>query len=306
MTPEIASILIYQAKAYGGPRRAGGFFADGFATGAGIASLTGGVLDLVNKKIVTQASVGGDQTKILGSAIENAHYSTFAAARAFDGSASTQWLSNQYNLNQSGVSWIGWDFGSGQSRDITSATIRQDSNGVNSLPIASVKVQWTDPLLGTWTDVPGSPFTLPADTSLQTLTWASVGAKRAYRFLANANTAVNGWAWGVAEATFNLAATPGNLVLSGALQYSQSVSSVAIAVEFNPIDAIAIGTDFKVEVTCNGSDYVEATFTLYEGQNGRTLAVSGDITCVAGGSFGYRTSTFGKLIEVAGVALNAS
>src|SRR6185295_2542450 len=107
----IFSLMIYQAKSYGSARRAGGFFADGFALGDGVAALTGAALDLVNKKIVPVITPGSDQTKLgIGSAISSGDFIGYAISRVFDGNAATQWISTQANLNEAGVSYVGWDF----------------------------------------------------------------------------------------------------------------------------------------------------------------------------------------------------
>lgn len=304
------SLAIYQAKAYGAARRAAGLFADGYALNDGIASLTGGTWDATNKKIVPNYAPGADQTKLsIGSAISSGDFTTpvaYPKSNAFDANAATKWISTQYVGNQTGNSYLGWDFG-GTPKEIVGLTIAQDSDGIEDLPLGSVKVQWSNDA-SSWTDVSGSPFALALDTSTQALTWPSVGTKRAWRILANANVATNGWGWGVKEITLLAPGTLSNFVLTSTLQsLSTGASSCLLEIEYNPIASIILGTDLVAEVTCDGgAHYATVSLTASEGQSGRILA-SGLALCTAGNAFGYRISSAnGKNVELAGASVYAT
>lgn len=302
------SIFIRLAKVGGGPVRADRIWADGFATQAGIGSLVGATWDSVDKKIVPNFTPGADQTKVLGSPIESGHFNIYTAARAFDGNAATQWMSPQYNQTQVGNAWLGWDFGAGQARDITSMTIRQDalSGPYYSQPINSVKLQWLNDLLA-WIDI--GIFPLVANTSLQTMAWASVGARRAFRALANANTALTGYTWGVGEMGMFLAASYANFVLTGEPQFSPSVvSSAGVEIEVNSVGAVDLSQDFGADVTCNdGGSWSNVPLVQVPGQGGRTLLVGAPVPCAPGNHFNYRAYNLNnKRIEVAGAAVDAS
>jgi hypothetical protein len=62
-------------------------------------------------------------------------------------------------------------------------------------------------------------------------------------------------------------------------------------VEIDPIDAITIGTDFTIEVTCNGGTnwHAAGSYTnCGKGQSGRTVIETDEITCTSGTSFSAR------------------
>jgi hypothetical protein len=100
----------------------------------------------------------------------------------------------------SGVAYIGQDFGVGNPQNIVAMSVFQANATIGN--ITSAIVQHSDDLV-TWTAV--ATFALNSPGAAQVLTWASVGAHRGWRLLANADPGQN-VRWGVFELTMSLAA----------------------------------------------------------------------------------------------------
>ena len=109
---------------------AGNRFADSFAAltyvdTAGATALDSSIAGLLKPT----ASSGADQTNAgVGTYIESGHLDfSHTGSSAFDNSTSTAWYAQSVAAGAvSGVTWVGWDFGSGQTRTIKTVTIRQD------------------------------------------------------------------------------------------------------------------------------------------------------------------------------------
>lgn len=88
------------------------------------------------------------------------------------------WATLEMGSGVSGVSWIGQDFGEGNTREINRIDIKQLST---TTAINSVKVQYSDDA-STWTD--SGTFTISKDDAPNTIN-VSAGSHRAWRLLAN-------------------------------------------------------------------------------------------------------------------------
>jgi hypothetical protein len=86
--------------------------------------------------------------------------------------------------------------------------------------------------------------------------------------------------------------TTNNAVLILPYQTTNTARTKArVIVEIDPIDAITIGTDFTIEVTCNGGTnwHAAGSYTnCGKGQSGRTVIETDEITCTSGTSFSAR------------------
>lgn len=137
------------------------------------------------KPVTAAATTPGYYTNDLcngGMAISGGDNTTLVKENAFDNNISTNWGSSQIAANQSGVAYIGYDFGVGEAKTIRKLSVTQHPATVKWMP--SVKVQYSDN--GTvWTDA-----ITTAETSNQAtagITFPNCGSHRYWRILANGN-----------------------------------------------------------------------------------------------------------------------
>ncbi|MFA5951989.1 MAG: tail fiber domain-containing protein [Hyphomicrobium sp.] len=119
-------------------------------------------------------------------------------ASAFDNNNATRWSSSQASTSVSGAAYIGYDFGSSVTKEIRQVAVRQGYVGGEAYySVTSIKVQYSDN--GTaWSDA--TTFLVSADSASvlqESPVFASAGAHRYWRLLANANT--TGGYWNVYE-----------------------------------------------------------------------------------------------------------
>ncbi len=119
-----------------------------------------------------------------GTAIENNHYSGQVAALAFDGSISSAWYSLETS-NQSGVSWIGYDFGMGNPKAIRQMRLYTYSS--TSCNLSSVKIQSSNDNV-IWDTVSVNTISTTVNTWV-TMNLQDSPSARYWRILANANSA---------------------------------------------------------------------------------------------------------------------
>lgn len=295
---------IYAAKTSGGYRRVINQFVDGFAATDGVntGSSTNYSVDTTNKRVAPTSAGGSDATGG-GTALSGGDQSGFGPSRAFDNNNATDWESSQTGPSgQNGVAYVGYDFGSGVTKNITTATIKQ---GGASLSVSSVLVQYSDngsawTTASTWSG-------LPADTTVQSNTFSSAGSHRYWRLLANANVSGSGNAWVVYEVEFIEPGTTNNMTLVTTAQTADAtVSNGRVLIEYNPIDAITLNTHLTAEVTCNGGmNWASATLSnAGTGQAGRAVAETADTACTSGTSFAARIKSLNnKNLQIYGTSL---
>ena len=192
-------------------------------------------------------------------AIASGAYSTsYPISNAFDGSVSDSWNSAETSVNQSGVSWIGQDFGVGNAYALSQIVYYgYPTNTVACVP--TVLLQYSDsttPSSGSWTTV--GTYTLNQ-------TWAAIsvlsipassGSHRAWRLLANGNVATSGNSWGVAEL---------QMLVSGTLA---TVSNAAQAIQSSDGSTAANAFDQNFTTNWGGTNLGSAAIgTTYIGQD---------------------------------------
>lgn len=129
------------------------------------------------------ASAGGTPYKVNGDA-------NGAVALAFNGDPGTAYGSTATNATPvTANADVGYDFGSGVTRQVVAFTLRNYSSASNS--VNSVKVQWSSDGAA-WTDIQTSALSTTAG-AIQTITVSSYTAARYFRLLANANTSAGPW-----------------------------------------------------------------------------------------------------------------
>lgn len=130
-----------------------------------------------------------------GAAVSDSDYGGLPKENAFNGDTSTGWGSNRTAANQSGASYIGYDFGVGVTKAIRKVTLWQTSNAVYNM--TAVKIQYSDNGAA-WTDATPTTVIDATANAKPSLTVPAVGAHRYWRILAMANLG-GSTAWTVLE-----------------------------------------------------------------------------------------------------------
>jgi hypothetical protein len=130
--------------------------------------------------------------------------SSYLPANAFDGNVTNFWESN-LSANQTGVDYIGQDFGSGNAYAISQIIMTAYSASGTANNLSSVIVQYSDNNT-TWTPVITASLSLAASSINYIPIPSSAGSHRYWRLLANSNT-TGGNYWCVAELQFQITGT---------------------------------------------------------------------------------------------------
>ena len=129
-----------------------------------------------------------------GTAISDSDYAGNPNTMAFDNNTtSTSWATNRIAANQSGLGWVGYDFGVGVTKAIRKLMLLQNTLTTKWMP--SIKIQYSDNGT-TWVDALTTSAT--ATIAIAVITVPAVGAHRYWRVLANGNV-TSGVTWDVVE-----------------------------------------------------------------------------------------------------------
>lgn len=223
--------------------------------------------------------------------------------KAFDSDASdTAWRSNSLS-----TSYVQYQFTS--AKTIASYTIKvTDSFDLGRAP-------------KTWTfkgSNDGSGFTT-LDTQTNVAAWSateersySIASPGSYTYYRLEVTATHNAALEVAIRRLQMlsAGTTNNMTLITTAQTADSsVTSGRVLLEYNPVDAITLNTDFTAEVTCNGgTNWASATLSAVTSYSGgstqRSVAETADTSCTSGTSFAARIKTLNnKNVQIFGASL---
>ncbi|HMN51130.1 MAG TPA: discoidin domain-containing protein [Xanthobacteraceae bacterium] len=301
------------AKSRGAYLRLLGEFADGYAASGGInAGASSNYAHDGSNKLAKPGTVAGSDEATSAFAISSGDFDgTHTKGKAFDNTngTSNEWYSQQLSSTPvNGNAWIGQDFGAGNTKDIRSVTIKQGYNDANAR-VSSAKVQYSDNG-SAWTDV--QTLSLATDTSVQSFSLPSSGARRYWRLLANANTA-GGLAWVVDEIEFRGGDTINNMTLVTATQTADTApSSIRALLEIEAVDAITLDTDLTVEVSRDGgTTWTSAALSECGGTSSGRIAAESAETSVSvqpsGSSVCARIKTFNnKRVNIHGLDLRWS
>ena len=165
-----------------------------------------------------------------GTALSSSDDASYPKANAFDGitTNANAWRSGELSPGVSGVSYIGYDCGSGVTKSPAKLRIMQgriDAAGNGAL--TSAKLQYSSNG-STWTDL--QTLTLDAtsgtETTWQVFTISGASAYRYWRLLANSNASGTGQRWAVTELEFLEAGqcgfnrwTPNNISVTAGATY---------------------------------------------------------------------------------------
>jgi len=218
-----------------------------------------------------------------GIPVESGHNSAYVPSNAFNGATiGGVWSPSEILNNQSGVSWLGMDFGVGVTRHIRSIALFTYSAIANNM--SSIKVQNSSDGT-TWTDVGTTYAMSTAVNSWVTASLPASTASRYWRILANANVANN---WFVFELqmmeamTNSTTLTVAPLTSIGsitAVNYNNQPSTVghniltypapAAAANTMALDITPIAQEWLTGVQCSGLQITSdpANADLYNVQN---------------------------------------
>lgn len=226
---------------------------------------------------------------------------------AFDGSTTTFWAGTRGASNQSGVEWIGQDFGA--SPKAIGTVVYTAYNAVNA--IASALVQYSDDLV-TWTTATTATLNTGGQ-SVTNIAVPSVGAHRAWRLLANAN-ASNSNPWAVADIAMQTAASTAGPVTLQSATLASAVASPSAMRALIQVDvtsaALTPNTDLIVALSRDGgTTFATGTLSLVQRMpDGTTIYDTGWLN-VSGQPTGNATMTYkitaptAKAIVLTGVAM---
>jgi hypothetical protein len=205
----------------------------------------------------TQAT--GDSVKLSGSdygsdqcsggtALENGHYDVYSASRLFDNdSGATQWISNESGAGVNGVSYFGYDFGAGVTKQIRRVVLYGNGGGDPAWTVTSVKIQYSDNG-SLWSDAATSAVV----TGYNTIIISDSGTHRYWRVLANSATGGNRWA------VYECEMMEGNYASSGTYTHGeQDISGAAVAnaatITFNKTTPANTALTFDYRVYSSGA-----------------------------------------------------
>lgn len=128
-----------------------------------------------------------------GTAISGGDYAGYPAVNAFDNNPGTYWGSSQASANQSGVAWIGYNFG----RPVAIRKIRfQNSINIPAI-VPSVKIEYSEDGI-TWSSAGTFSVDNTVSSSITNITIPAVGSYQYWRIRANANN-TSPSSWGIYE-----------------------------------------------------------------------------------------------------------
>ena len=217
-------------------------------------------------KLLPSSVAGTDQTGS-GTPLSGGNHGDGTLAGAFDNNQTTRWASSQSTTGVSGVAYVGYDFGSGVTKNITSATVRQGYSGSGSdatgYSIASIKIQYSDNG-SAWSDahtwaIGQTSYNAGVQTSP---TFASVGAHRYWRLLANGNPASS--YWNVHEVELIEPGSTNNLtVASTALTAASAPATMSALMRVDYVDTPTLNTDLMLDVSRDGgTTWTTSTLSL--------------------------------------------
>ena len=125
-----------------------------------------------------------------GTVISSGYQGAYVPANVVDNNSSTLWISLQQNGAVAGAAWIGYQFVLALS--IRRCTMRLYDALDSRYYVSSAKVQCADSSGGPWTDVSTISIANVGGT-VQTFDLPSAGYHTCWRFLAQANTTLDGW-----------------------------------------------------------------------------------------------------------------
>jgi hypothetical protein len=254
---------VYQSKlmglnGVGGYRRVVNSFADGFCNTDGIlaSSSSNYTMDNIVGIVAPGAAVGANASTS-GFAISSTAV-TGSAGQTADGTTTgaNGYISNETSAGVSGVSYVGQNFGAGNTKHIRQFTIWQGYNSDVTYSVSSVKVQYSDNGT-TWTDLTTAALT--ATTAAQTVNLPASAAHQYWRLLANsAPGAAN--RWGMSELQMSESQGVANMTVVTTPQTTDSAVSVGrVLLEFDNGSSPTLNTDLTAEMSFGG---LTATVTI--------------------------------------------
>jgi len=141
------------------------------------------------------------ETSLGGTALSYSHAGSNTASKAFDNDTGTYWIANETAAEGTGISYIGYDAGAGNSFEMSAFSILGRQNGNSDNWCSNVIVRYSDD--GTnWTNHETVALSTTYSSRKQFLTVASgAGSHRYWSLLANADMGASS-SWGVAELKF--------------------------------------------------------------------------------------------------------
>lgn len=281
--------------------------ADSFNDQSDIASSAGATYDSTNHRFAL-TSAGFATVSTQANAISGGDFSGFPASNAFDGNTSTSWQSSQ-STTLSGVGYIGQDFGAGNAKSITQILLT--TSGTVTSNINSALVQYSDDL-ATWTTQQTVALPTTAST-LVTITVTVAGAHRAWRLLANQNTAVSSYRWTIPELAFQITIPPSTGMVLQSAPFASDITSPAKGRVLVQVDgtsgAFTPNTDIVASASRDGgTTFTAGTLTYVETLADGTKTYETGLIDIsgqpAGSSMAWKVQTLnGKSILPSGVVL---
>ncbi len=302
------------AKLMGGFWRGLDTVAFGFSVaGEADAGSTGGAVDTVAKAWKPGITAGAARFPV--NMTSNTAPSPYVASSgsvfspnlpylAFDGNAATYW---QNNTSMS-PDYLQIDLGAGNATTVASYQVQASSGAAPQAP-RDFNLQGSNDGSGFTTvdSRTGQSFT---GGETKTFTLGAVSAAyRYWRLQVTANSA--------SSANFIVASfqaygpgTPNNATWIAPYQTADATRSKARAVlEIDPIDAITLGTDWTVELTCNGGTTwnAAALANVGNGQAGRTVIETNEVACTPGTSYSARVRNLNnKMVHIHSATIEAA
>ena len=244
-----------------------------FTSSAGTIGATAGSLQTVS----TQSN-----------AIASSAQSSYPASAAFDGNTGTPWESNDATIN--GVSYIGQDFGAGNTKAITALNFTGYGNA--SYSVTSALLQYADSPGGPWTTA--ATLSLAVSGSTQSFTNNQGGARRCWRLLAN--SAPSNGTWVVYEVAMQAVTATSAMTLQSATLPSAGASPSAMRglVQVDSTSAaFAPNTDLTLLLSRDGANtWTQGTLGLVQTMPDGTTIYDTGWSTVTGQPAGNSTMTY--------------